>query len=79
MSDNYKSYYLNVAKKTGKSIFGSDKPQALHYCRVELPDNLTNTEAVERAQSIAAAMGTDYVYSLTYMERIGHHMWESKQ
>lgn len=76
MADNHKSYYLNVAQKTGRKCFGSDQPEAHHFCRIELPDSLTNIEAVERAQQIAKAMGSDFVYSLTLMERVGHRVWE---
>ena len=77
MSDNFRSYYLNVAQKTGRKCFGSDKPEAHHFCRIELPDSLTNLQVIERAQQIAKAMGDNFVYSLTFMERIGHPMWES--
>lgn len=70
-------FEVNVAKYTGKKIL--DRPQALHFCRVRMPDNLHDHLILAMERLRLAFPEDQYELSVTGIPyRSGYRIDESK-
>jgi len=71
-----KKYSLNVAKRHNAGVRFE---RWEHWCKIELPDSLTDKSAIARAAEIEHRWGLDrdFKFELTKWEETGRTLWHS--